>query len=119
MDIFTPNKRSEIMSRIHGKHTGLEVTLRKLLRANSITKFSLYCKLPGSPDISFSAAKVAVYVNGCFCPRLRPLPSQPSEDQGEILVRKNPGQQGAEPAAKKEDPADGMDGDPHLEKPHP
>lgn len=63
--------RSQQMSRIRGRHTGPERTLRSLLWAAGL-RYRLHARTPaGRPDIVFSGAKVAVFVDGCFwhgCP---------------------------------------------------
>jgi DNA mismatch endonuclease (patch repair protein) len=70
-DVFDKQKRSEVMSRIRSKNTKLELTLRKALFREGLRGYRLDVKLPGSPDITFPRAKVAVFVDGCFwhgCP---------------------------------------------------
>jgi DNA mismatch endonuclease (patch repair protein) len=66
MDTVSKEKRSYIMSRIRGKNTRPEIALRKHLRGIGLTAFRARAKLPGTPDIYFPAAKVAVFVEGCF-----------------------------------------------------
>lgn len=75
------------MSRIQGKDTGPELALRRLLHAAGY-RYALHGalpakalaslraqhpgirfrggKLPGSPDLVFSARRKAIFVNGCF-----------------------------------------------------
>lgn len=65
MDIFTPEKRSAVMSRIRGTNTKPEVILRKALFARGI-RYRLYGKLPGKPDIVLRKYKTVIFVNGCF-----------------------------------------------------
>lgn len=65
-DIFTPAKRSEIMSRIKSKNTKSELVVRKILFSKGL-RYRLHAKdLPGKPDIIFRPSKVAVFVHGCF-----------------------------------------------------
>jgi DNA mismatch endonuclease (patch repair protein) len=64
-DVFDKKTRSRIMSKIRSKNTRPEVALRQLLRDNGY-KFSTYSKLPGTPDIVFRKARVAVFVDGEF-----------------------------------------------------
>ncbi len=62
--------RSENMSRIRGRDTRPEILLRKTLwRAGY--RYRLRSDLPGSPDLVFHGARLAVFVDGCFwhgCP---------------------------------------------------
>lgn len=59
------------MSRIRGKHTKSECTLRRILWARGL-RYRLHAHTPhGRPDLVFVSAKVAVFVDGCFwhgCP---------------------------------------------------
>lgn len=75
-DVLTQEQRSFCMSRIRGRNTQPEVQLRKVLWALG-ARFRVYAKLPGKPDIVFSGAKVAIFVDGCFwhgCPEHRVQP---------------------------------------------
>lgn len=69
-DIFSPQKRSEIMSLIRSKNTKPEIALRKLLSAKLHPqgyRYRLHYKTPaGRPDIVFVSRKVAVFVDGTF-----------------------------------------------------
>ena len=61
-----PISRSENMSRIRGKNTKLEMTVRKLIHALDY-RFRLHRRdLPGSPDLVFPARNAVVFVHGCF-----------------------------------------------------
>jgi DNA mismatch endonuclease (patch repair protein) len=54
------------MSRIKSKDTGIEVRVRSELHRKGL-RFRKHVKeLPGKPDIVFSRAKVAVFVDGDF-----------------------------------------------------
>lgn len=69
-DIFSKEKRSEIMSKIKGKDTKVEVRFRKKL-SEVIWPMGLryrkhYKKIPGSPDIAFPKYKLAVFIDGDF-----------------------------------------------------
>jgi DNA mismatch endonuclease (patch repair protein) len=71
-DVFTPEKRSEVMSRIrsHG-NKDTELALVALMRAAGITGWRRRQKLPGRPDFVFRRERVCVFVDGCFwhgCP---------------------------------------------------
>jgi DNA mismatch endonuclease (patch repair protein) len=65
-DIFTKGKRSEIMSKIKGKNTGIEKLGRKMLKKTSIKGFSSGDKVFGKPDIIFENKKVAIFLDGKF-----------------------------------------------------
>lgn len=66
MDIFTPEKRSEIMSRIRSKDTAPEMTVRRLVHAMGY-RYRLHRKdLPGKPDLTFPKLKAVIFVHGCF-----------------------------------------------------
>jgi DNA mismatch endonuclease (patch repair protein) len=65
-DIFSKEKRSEIMSRIRGKHTGPELVVRRALFAQGF-RFRVHVKeLPGKPDIVLPKYNSVVIVDGCF-----------------------------------------------------
>ena len=77
-DIFTRAERSEVMSRIrsHGNR-GTELRLIALMRAHGITGWRRNAALFGKPDFVFGAARLAVFVDGCFwhaCPRHATMP---------------------------------------------
>ena len=65
-DIFTKQKRSEIMSKIRAKNTKPEMIVRHFLFSQGF-RFRLHQKnLPGSPDIVLKKHKTVIIVNGCF-----------------------------------------------------
>lgn len=65
-DIMSPEKRSTVMSRIKGKNTRPERIIFATLRQHDIC-FAKHVKdLPGSPDIVFRQAKLAVFLDGDF-----------------------------------------------------
>jgi DNA mismatch endonuclease (patch repair protein) len=64
MDKFTPEKRSQIMSKIGGKNTKPELLMRKALHSMGL-RYRLHDKrLPGKPDLVFRSQKVVVFVDG-------------------------------------------------------
>jgi len=83
MDVFTREKRSEIMSRVSGRNTKPELAVRSSLH-NMGYRFRLHRKdLPGKPDITLPKHKKVIFVHGCFwhghagCPRSkRPTTNQ-------------------------------------------
>jgi len=65
-DNLSPEQRSYCMSRVKGKDTGLEKLVRSELHKRGL-RFRKHVKeLPGKPDIVFTRAKVAVFVDGDF-----------------------------------------------------
>ena len=83
MDVFTREKRSQIMSRVSGSNTKPEIAVRSLLH-NMGYRFRLHRKdLPGKPDVTLPKHKKVIFVHGCFwhghagCPRSkRPTTNQ-------------------------------------------
>ncbi|MEC9374067.1 MAG: very short patch repair endonuclease [Planctomycetota bacterium] len=69
-DDRSPAQRSETMRRVRSRDTSPERLLRSALHRRGM-RYSLSRKLPGKPDIIFTRARVAVFVDGCFwhgCP---------------------------------------------------
>lgn len=77
-DVFSPEKRSQVMSRIRGRgNQATEMALARLLRLDGITGWRRHQRLPGRPDFVFRRQRVAVFVDGCFwhaCPRHSTMP---------------------------------------------
>ena len=65
-DIFSKQKRSEIMSKITGKDTKPEILVRKFLFANGFRYRKNVKTLPGKPDIVLPKYKTVIFVHGCF-----------------------------------------------------
>ena len=65
-DIFSKQKRSEIMSKISGKETRPEILVRKYLFANGFRYRKNVKHLPGKPDIVLPKYKTVIFVHGCF-----------------------------------------------------
>lgn len=66
VDTVSQEKRSALMSAVHGKNTLLELHVRKALYAGG-SRFRLHRKdLPGRPDIVLSKHRLVVFVHGCF-----------------------------------------------------
>lgn len=59
--------RAQLMARVRstGNQT-TEVRLAKLLRQEGLTGWRRHQSLPGKPDFGWRAARVAVFVDGCF-----------------------------------------------------
>lgn len=64
-DIFAPEKRSWIMSRIRGKNTKIDLRMRDLLSTLEIG-FEMYPKMLGSPDFAIADRKIAIFCDGDF-----------------------------------------------------
>ena len=57
-DIFTPQKRSWVMSRIRSKNTSIDLAMRQLL-SDAGTRFVMYPKMDGSPDFAIPSSRDA------------------------------------------------------------
>lgn len=68
-DVFTPEKRSEVMSRIRVRDTKPELTVRSMLHELGY-RFTVHGpknkRLPGRPDIVLPRYETVIYVHGCF-----------------------------------------------------
>lgn len=65
-DIFSFQKRSDIMSKIGGRNTKPEILVRKFLFSKGF-RYRINVKtLPGKPDIVLPKYKTVIFVNGCF-----------------------------------------------------
>ena len=66
VDTLTPEQRSERMSRIRGKNSKAEMTVRRLVHAMGF-RFRLHvADIPGKPDIVFTRKRKLIFVHGCF-----------------------------------------------------
>ena len=78
-DVFTKAKRSEVMSLIRSRgNRATELRLIALMREHGITGWRRNARVFGKPDFVFRAAKLAVFVDGCFwhgCPRHATMPA--------------------------------------------
>jgi DNA mismatch endonuclease (patch repair protein) len=76
VDVLTAEQRSLNMSRIRGRDTKPELTLRRGLHTHGF-RFRLHrSDLPGRPDLVFGSRRAVVFVHGCFwhghdCPMCR------------------------------------------------
>lgn len=67
MDVFTKEKRSEIMRNIKSKDSKTEILVRKIFCDLGFKHYRLATpKLNFKPDLVFPGKKIAVFVNGCF-----------------------------------------------------
>ena len=71
-DVFTPLKRSEVMARVKSRgNRATEMRLIRIFRDFEIKGWRRRAKVFGNPDFIFRAARLAVFVDGCFwhgCP---------------------------------------------------
>ncbi len=77
-DMFSPKQRSEIMSKVKGRENkATELRLIRVFREFGIRGWRRRAKVLGKPDFIFPAARLAVFVDGCFwhgCPIHGSLP---------------------------------------------
>lgn len=66
-DFLSKETRSRVMARIRAKDTKPELALRRALYAAGARGWRCHPKnVPGKPDVAFTRAKVAVFVDGRF-----------------------------------------------------
>jgi DNA mismatch endonuclease (patch repair protein) len=65
-DVFSPAKRSWVMSRVRSKDTAPEKVLRRLLRASGHAFRTHEAHLVGCPDLVIPKLKTVIFVHGCF-----------------------------------------------------
>jgi len=82
-DVFTKEKRSEVMSRIKGKgNKDTELAMIKILRKHHLAGWRRNQVVLGKPDFIFLKQKVALFVDGCFwhgCPKHSSIPQNNRE----------------------------------------
>lgn len=82
-DVFTQEKRSELMSRIKGKgNKDTELVMIQILRSHHISGWRRNQAVFGKPDFVFPKQKVALFVDGCFwhcCPKHSNMPKNNRE----------------------------------------
>ena len=67
MDVFSTAERSQIMSSVKSKNTGIEIIVARILRTVTKARSIRNCKkLPGSPDLAIPRYRAAIFVHGCF-----------------------------------------------------
>ena len=90
-DVFSARKRSQIMSRVHGRgNKATELALIVLLRRHQISGWRRGARLFGKPDFVFPKHRLAVFVDGCFwhaCPKHATQPASNRIFWREKLVR--------------------------------
>lgn len=91
-DVFTREKRSDIMRAVKGSNTNPEITLRKKLFALGLRYRLNVNGLPGKPDLVFPKHRTVIFVHGCFwhghnCKRGRRKPKQNADYWREKIAR--------------------------------
>ena len=92
MDVHSKEVRSYNMSRIKGKDTKPEETVRKYLFSQGFRYRKNDKRLPGTPDIVLPKYKTVIFVNGCFwhkhnCPRF--VWPASNEDYWKLKIQRN------------------------------
>ncbi|MDH3395612.1 MAG: very short patch repair endonuclease [Nitrosopumilus sp.] len=64
-DIFTPEKRSWIMSRIRGTNTKIDLEMKKMLGSMKY-KYEMYPKMFGNPDFVLPRKRIVIFCDGDF-----------------------------------------------------
>jgi DNA mismatch endonuclease (patch repair protein) len=82
-DVFSKEKRSEVMSKIRDKkNKDTELALLKIFRKLHISGWRRNQAIFGKPDFIFYKEKIAIFVDGCFwhlCPKHSNIPSNNQE----------------------------------------
>ncbi len=65
-DIFSAEKRSEIMRAVKSRDTAPELRIRKALHARGFRYRLNDARLPGKPDLVFPRHRAVLFVHGCF-----------------------------------------------------
>jgi DNA mismatch endonuclease, patch repair protein len=80
-DVYSPEKRADVMRRVKGRDTTPELIVRKALTRLG-ARYRLHRRdLPGCPDIVMPGRRLAIFVHGCFwhghdCARGARVPKQ-------------------------------------------
>lgn len=81
-DVFSRDKRSQIMSRVKGSGNVLtEQRLARVLGQKGISGWRRRANLFGRPDFVFPKARLAVFVDGCFWHGCKIHGSRPKTNQ--------------------------------------
>ena len=64
-DIFTPKKRSWVMSRIRGTNTKIDLKMNEILE-NMRYKHEMYPKMFGNPDFVLPRKRIVIFCDGDF-----------------------------------------------------
>ena len=64
-DIFTPEKRSWVMSQIRGKDTKIELRMKQLLEETGY-RFEMHPQMYGNPDFAHKRKRIVIFCDGDF-----------------------------------------------------
>lgn len=64
-DVFTPEKRSWVMSRIRGTNTKIDLEMKKILSEMTV-RYTMYPKMYGNPDFILKKMSIAIFCDGDF-----------------------------------------------------
>jgi len=82
-DVFTKEKRSEVMSKIRGRgNKDTELAMIHIFREHHIYGWRRNQPIFGKPDFVFIKKQIAVFVDGCFwhgCPKHSTIPNNNRE----------------------------------------
>jgi DNA mismatch endonuclease, patch repair protein len=82
-DVFSKQKRSQVMSRIRGNgNKATELELIRVFRSQRIVGWRRNQRVFGRPDFVFPKERIAIFVDGCFwhqCPKHCNQPSTNAE----------------------------------------
>jgi DNA mismatch endonuclease, patch repair protein len=65
-DVLTPAQRSFNMSRIRGKDTTPELTVRRMVHGMGFRYRLHVARLAGKPDLVFAGRRKVIFVHGCY-----------------------------------------------------
>ena len=65
IDVFTPEKRSWVMSRIRGTNTSIDRKMKTIL-SDLNYRYNMYPKMFGNPDFIIKRKKIAIFCDGDF-----------------------------------------------------
>lgn len=82
-DVFSKEKRSEVMSKIRGRgNKDTELAMIRIFKEHHITGWRRNQKVFGKPDFTFWKQRVVIFVDGCFwhgCPAHATKPKNNAE----------------------------------------
>jgi len=65
-DTLSPEQRSQLMAKVHGKDTAIEKKVRSYLHEKGYRFRKYVVGLPGSPDIVLPKYRATIFIHGCF-----------------------------------------------------
>lgn len=82
-DVFSKEKRSEVMARIRGKgNKDTELAMIKIFKQYHIVGWRRHKPVFGKPDFVFPKVRLALFIDGCFwhvCPEHATMPKNNHE----------------------------------------